>query len=37
MVTDRGVYAIVGAIDILRGLYTLADEKAIAQKTSGES
>lgn len=22
MVTDRGVYAMVGAIDILRGLYT---------------
>jgi hypothetical protein len=37
MVTDRGVYAIVGAIDILQGLYTLADEKANTQRTSGES
>jgi hypothetical protein len=37
MVTDRGVYAIVGAIDILQGLYTLADEKADTQRTSGES
>lgn len=27
----------VGGIDILRGLYTLADEKADTQRTSGES